>query len=145
MPHVERSPQAQVPRPMTGIVTSQPGMGITEVGAVSGFPGRYRADVVHLPEIDAVVAEDRVRHRRMEEEVRDRDVPEVVVAPEPPATEPRRSHLPLLGSRQVLRLDGLEEAEARLHPLPQLRERLLRIGGRRRLLAAELRGRVPRL
>src|SRR2546421_11995614 len=117
MPHVERSPQAQVPRPMTGIVTSQPGMGITEVGAVSGFPGRYRADVVHLPELDAVVAEDRVRHRRMEEEVRDRDVPEVVVAPEPPDTEPRRIHLSLLGFPQVLRLGGLEVAEALRNPM----------------------------
>ena len=54
----------------------------------------------------------------MEEEVRDRDVHEVVVAAQPPPAEPRRSDLALLGSGQVLRLDGLEEAEARLDPLP---------------------------
>src|SRR5438093_13590288 len=120
MPHVERSPQAQVPRPMTGIVTSQPGMGITEVGAVSGFPGRYRADVVHLPEVDAVVAEDRVRHRRMEEEVRDRDVHEVVVAPEPPAAEPGRGHIPLFCAGQDLRLEALEDAKDLLSPQPLL-------------------------
>src|SRR5437867_12536007 len=126
MPHVERSPQAQVPRPMTGIVTSQPGMGIAEVGAMSGFPGRYRADIVHLPEVDAVVAEDRVRHRRVEEEVRDGDVPEVIVAAEPPPAEPGRSHLPILGAGQVLRLDALQEAEALLDPLPELRAGLPR-------------------
>src|SRR5438552_15858123 len=126
MPHVERSPQAQVPRPMTGIVTSQPGMGITEVGAVSGFPGRYRADVVHLPQLDAVVAQDRVRHRRMEEEVRDRDVDEVVVALEPAPTEPRRRDLAVLGAGEVLRRYALQEREALLDPLPQLGVRLLR-------------------
>src|SRR5439155_20630036 len=44
---------------------------------------RNRADVVHLAEVDAVVAEDRVRHRRMEKEVRQREVHQVVVATEP--------------------------------------------------------------
>src|SRR5207302_8332901 len=117
----------------------------TVTGPASAFPRRNRADGVHLAELDAVVAEDRVRHRRMEEEVRDRDVDEVVVAPEPPAAEPGRGHLPLFGAGQVLRLDALEEAEALLDPLPQLRERLLGVRVGRRLLAAEVRGRVLRL
>src|SRR5881227_1578535 len=86
----------------------------------SALPRRNRADVVHLAELNAVVAEDRVRHRRMEEEVRQREVHQVVVATEPLPAEPGRGHLPLLGAGQVLRLDGLEEAEALLDPLPEL-------------------------
>src|SRR5439155_387489 len=111
----------------------------------SAFLRRNRADVVHLAEVDAVVAEDRVRHRRMEEEVRQRQLHQVVVAAEPLPAEPGWRHLPLLPSGQVLRLDGLEEAQALPYPLAQLGERLLRIrvGGRR--LAAEVRGRVLRL
>src|SRR5205823_5102355 len=93
----------------------------------SALLDRNRADVVHLAEVDAVVAEDRVRHRRMEEEVRQREVHQVVVATEPLPAEPGRGHLPLLGAGQVLRLDGLEEAEALLDPLPALGERLLRV------------------
>ena len=111
----------------------------------SAFLRRHRADVVHLAELDAVVAQDRVRHRRVEEEVRNRDVHQVVVAAQPPPAEPRWRHLALLGTDQVLRLDGLDEAEALLDPLPQLGERLLGVRVRRRLLAAEVRGRVLRL
>src|SRR5437867_5547118 len=67
---------------------------------------RHRAYVVHLAEVDAVMAEDRVRHRRMEEEVRYRDVYQIIVAVHPLPAQPRWSHLAFPGSDEVLRLDG---------------------------------------
>src|SRR6185295_20366418 len=70
---------------------------------------------------------------------------EVVVAAEPLAAEPRRRNLAVLGGGEVLLLHGLEEPEALLDACPQLRERRLRVRMRRRLLVAEVRGRVLRL
>src|SRR5207245_134729 len=76
---------------------------------------------------------------------RPRNVHQVVVAAEPLPAKPRRRHLPLLGSGQVLRLDGLEEGEALLNALAELGEGLLGVRVGRRLPAGEVRGRVLRL
>jgi len=91
------------------------------------------------------VAQDRVRHRRVEEEVRHADVDQVVVGGKPLATEPRRRHLARLRSLEILRLDGLEEGQALVNALLQLGKRLLGIRVRGRRLAAEIGRRIFRL
>ena len=79
-----------------------------------------RSKEVHLANIDAVVAEDRVGHYDMEVDVRDRHLEQVVLAAKDLAGRPREADLPLGGTgvlrfRQVLReCDRLADTGAKL-------------------------------
>src|SRR5499427_10138986 len=69
------------------------------------------AEVVALPDLRSKVPEDRVRNRDVEEEVRQHQVPDVVIAAEPPAHD-RRRKLVCAGLRvgNLVRLHVLQEA-----------------------------------
>ena len=79
---------------------------------------REVAEVVTLPDLRSKAPEDRVRSRDVEEEVGQHQVPDVVVAAEPPAHD-RRRQLVCVGLRagNLVRLDVLQEA-ARLEEPP---------------------------
>src|SRR5207244_10233293 len=86
----------------------------------SGLDPMDRSKEVHLADIDAVVAEDRVGHYDMEVDVRDRHLQQVVLAAKDLAGRPGEADLPL-GGTGVLRFphalreyDGLPDAGAHL-------------------------------
>src|SRR5215468_8530225 len=91
----------------------------------SGVVNGHRADVVHLAELDAVVAQDRVRHGNVEIEVGDGDLPEVVGAAEPLPLQPWRRNPPGGGAGILRRLHALEVLHAGLDARAQLADRLL--------------------
>src|SRR4030088_875439 len=79
-----------------------------------------RTKEIHLADIDAVVAEDRVGHHDMEIDVRDRHLQQVVLTAKDLAGRPGEADLPLGGAvvlrfRHALREgDGLPDAGAHL-------------------------------
>src|SRR5687767_9076707 len=78
---------------------------------------RDLAEVVALAEVDAVVAQDRVRGRRVEMEVRQRDVIEIVARLDALALHPLVRARPILAADEVLALErrevGLDRADPR--------------------------------
>src|SRR5262249_15188923 len=107
---------------------------VTRPGGRSGVVDGERADVVHLPEVDPVGPEDRVRGGHVEVEVRARDLEEVVGTAEPLALEPRRGDAPVRRPGIRRRRDALEIRDARPEASAQLVDRLLGVRMRRRLL-----------
>src|ERR1700684_2600133 len=81
---------------------------------------RQRADVVHLAELDAVVAEDRVRGDGVEVEVGARHLDEVVAALDRLALEERQADGARLGALEVLRRAGPEVRDDGLDPRVEL-------------------------
>src|ERR1700722_5770054 len=92
-----------------GVSYSRSALRTLEIGAAR-VPDKSRVDPidrtkeVHLADVDAVVAEDRVRHRDMEIDVWDRHLQQVVLATKHLASRrPGEADLPL-GGAGVLRL-----------------------------------------
>src|SRR6266446_2804796 len=107
------------PRP-GGSVPRTWAIGAAEVSDKSGLDPMDRTKEIHLTDIDAVVAEDRIRHHDMEIDVRDRHLQQVVLAAKDLAGRPGEADLPL-GRTGVLRFrhalrecDGLPDAGAHL-------------------------------
>ena len=108
-----------------GVSYSRSALRTLEIGAAR-VPDKSRVDPidrtkeVHLADVDAVVAEDRVRHRDMEIDVRDRHLQQVVLAAKHLAGRPGEADLPLGGAgvlrfRYTLReCDGFPDAGAHL-------------------------------
>src|SRR3984957_16666116 len=91
-----------------GVSYTRSALRTLEIGAAR-VPDKSRVDPidrtkeVHLADVDAVVAEDRVRHRDMEIDVWDRHLQQVALAAEHLAGRPGEADLPS-GSGGVLRL-----------------------------------------
>src|SRR5262250_1273841 len=80
------------------------------------------AEIVALPDLRSEVPKDRVRNRDVEEEVGQHQVPDVVVAAEPPAHD-RRRQLVCVGLRagNLVRLHVLQETASLKKPPLQRR------------------------
>src|SRR5258708_8778132 len=91
------------------VIARQLSVMVTARADESGVDQIDRTKEVHLADIDAVVAEDRVGHRDMEIDVRDRHLQQVVLAAKDLAGRPGEADLPL-GGAGVLRFP---------HPPPQ--------------------------
>src|SRR6516225_8316098 len=98
------------------------------------------AEIVALPDLRSEVPEDRVRNRDVEEEVGQYQVPDVVVAAEPPAHH-RRRQLVSVGLRagNLVRLHVLQEAASLKEPSLQGRIHHAGVTGRRRIVLHQLR------
>src|ERR1700734_678586 len=100
---------ARAPTVKPGIIYNRFALQTLEIGAAR-MPDKSRVNPidrtkeVHLADVDAVVAEDRVRHREMEIDVWDRHLQQVVLATKHLVSRrPREADLPLCGAG-VLRL-----------------------------------------
>src|SRR5262245_6637476 len=88
----------------------------------------FDADVVAFAELDAVVAEDRVRGGDVEVKVRHGDAFEIRRAAHRLTFHPRRRDTALLGASAVGGLQRPEAGRASLDPRLQLGDRLLGVG-----------------
>src|SRR5258708_22013665 len=103
----------------------------------SGRDEVHGPEKVHFADFDAVLAEDRVGHGDVEEDVWDRDLQQVVLAADDLTGGPREADFSLVRAGVFLFFDAFHERDGLADAGAQLVERLLVVVMSRRLPARQ--------
>src|SRR5258708_19775923 len=91
----------------------------------SGIDPINRTEKIHLADVDPIVAEDGVRNRHVEVDVRDCHLQEVVLPTEVLARRPRKAYFTVACARILHLSHALCESDSLLNPAARIIHRLL--------------------